>query len=664
MSSNLLIASVGRGSRHAQWLGLGSVTDRNFDVVLIWYDPLDTCGMEQLQRSVVGSRVRVFVHKGFKWPNIYWFVTTHGIDAYERVWVPDDDLEIDVGGINTLFDVMQSQPNLDFVGPSFTSDSVGSSAKYYKNRPGVLLQYTNWIECGSLMFRTSMLKNDLFRKLLSLANTGYYLDYVLKHCVGNRPDRMAIVHTSIVRHPIRTSDNPSPMDAQCPRANHSLDLDRFLEGGMDQHVFDDRSVQTYKLVPQPRMVRQALDLVDRWQSLCSTYRSDTFAIGDTLRQVTQCPESPDNPNNPIPRSIDLPITMAVRGDQISALVSHASQYDITLHREGKYTWTVRQASGPPLIELSIFHHYKGTFQHYKYQSIKLTRSTLYPIREEPFGHIRIYVPQDYRPLVQSLQILKDVSVHVLPTTGKQFRSIGAKNTIQFLLDHPGHSLVRFGDGELDCMVRCDGCSQRSSRDLAHRLQRIVIDPPEKLCLAFIQTEPDFGFGGFKDFVRGRYDNVLDQMDASKHPMFSAYIGRVVIEDEKERDEYWLNIRRLFKRRKVVAVGNNRIRGYHRPRLYDQRDPSWPIRFITHTSDGQEIPGSDAYRVYDDLYQQCLTIGRQFPDALFCLEVGVAATVLAHDLCRQGLQAYDLGRTSYFHRTWLQHTKLIVSGPLK
>lgn len=383
------------------------------------------------------------------------------------------------------------------------------------------------------------------------------------------------------------------------------------------------------------------DVLEQFRSACSAGRIDAFAIGDTLLQA--CGHGP--------ATLAVPITLGVRDDQLQALTDRLAARGLHVHRRSKLDWLVGGAPGCFPIELTVFFHHKGTLQHSKYPPVRLTRSMLHPIQTARVGEHSVPVPSDPAALVDHQQLLRNPSVYTLHTTGKTFRSVGAMGTVRFLLDHPGHSLARFGDGELECMVRLDSCSQRTSRLLARRLQQVVLQAPANLCLGFVQKDADYGYGGFKGMLSGRFDAVLDRMDADRQTMFSAYVGRVDLPSEPERDQYWRTIRQLFRHRKVVMVGNDRVRGYHRSELYAEHDQQWPIRFITQTPDGQEIPGRDSFRVYDGILSQCLEVGRQHPDVLFCLEVGVTATVLAYDLCCAGYQAYDLGRTSYFHRAW-------------
>ena len=113
MRRNLVIARVGAGSLHPEWLDPAS--PRNWDLRLAPYQPIPD---EARRDCVVGEIV-----PGPKWTGIR--ALLNGWDGwrdYDYVWLPDDDIRTSQGTINQMFDVAAGA-GLDLFAPALDDTS-------------------------------------------------------------------------------------------------------------------------------------------------------------------------------------------------------------------------------------------------------------------------------------------------------------------------------------------------------------------------------------------------------------------------------------------------------------------------------------------------------------------------------------------------------------
>lgn len=56
-----------------------------------------------------------------------------------------------------------------------------------------------------------------------------------------------------------------------------------------------------------------------------------------------------------------------------------------------------------------------------------------------------------------------------------------------------------------------------------------------------------------------------------------------------------------------------------------------------------VPKENAFEEYEQIYSECL---KKSKSTLFLLSAGFTATILAHDLAKQGYQAIDIGHITH------------------
>lgn len=185
MTKNFVFTSAGD---HTKFTELWCSEYQNYDIFVIYYGNSDENYLKY--EKLVHSIER---RKGSKFQNFYYFFKTYPeiIDKYERFFILDDDIEITSKDINRMFEISETY-DLLICAPSFTKDSK-ICHKITINKPGVLLEYTNFIEVN-----TPLYNKEALQKLMEKYNPiliGWGVDYLSMWANGiDKPDKYVIVH--------------------------------------------------------------------------------------------------------------------------------------------------------------------------------------------------------------------------------------------------------------------------------------------------------------------------------------------------------------------------------------------------------------------------------------------------------------------------------------
>jgi hypothetical protein len=156
---NLIIARVGRQSLHSTWLN--AAADRNWDLYLCPYQPLPG---ETDERLMQGD-----VLPGPKWTGLRELLESwDGWRAYERVWLPDDDLLASQDTINRFFDIAKAA-GLELCAPALHENSYFAHFSTMRNRRSHVRR-TGFVEIMAPCFSTRAL--SLLLPSLALSSTG------------------------------------------------------------------------------------------------------------------------------------------------------------------------------------------------------------------------------------------------------------------------------------------------------------------------------------------------------------------------------------------------------------------------------------------------------------------------------------------------------------
>lgn len=186
----LVVARVGDRSLHRHWLSGG---ERNFDLYLSYYGAVP----DRFSMDAEYWRGR----KGPKWPILAEHVREDAstFDAYEAIWLPDDDLLIDAKQISRMFEYF-SLFGLALGQPALSHDSYYShSVLLHDGR--YLVRYTNFVEVMAPIFSRESLR--VLSPTFDQSRIGWGLDYLWPYLLDKASvagrigiiDAVTMVHT-------------------------------------------------------------------------------------------------------------------------------------------------------------------------------------------------------------------------------------------------------------------------------------------------------------------------------------------------------------------------------------------------------------------------------------------------------------------------------------
>jgi len=186
---NLVIVRAGDKSLHPDWLGPAG-SERSWDLVVSYFgDDPDIHRRPDVVR---------FDGKGPKWGGLHALLNSGRLDwqAYERIWLPDDDLACTPESIDRLF-MLADYHELHLCQPSLSHDSYISHATTVHN-PRLLLRRTNFIEVMAPMLTRELLERVLPTMVEN--ESGWGLDFLWQLFL-DRPRRdCGVIDAVQIRH--------------------------------------------------------------------------------------------------------------------------------------------------------------------------------------------------------------------------------------------------------------------------------------------------------------------------------------------------------------------------------------------------------------------------------------------------------------------------------
>jgi hypothetical protein len=182
---NLVVSPIGDESVHASWLSHPEA--RTFDLLLINYGSRPDFGRSEA--------THYFARQGFKWELVHHALAHCGdiLDRYANIWCPDCDIRADTGRVNRLFELFEEY-HLQMAQPAIAKGEV--TYKSLRQRPGLILRYTPFVECMCPIFTRQAL--DRVSPTFLENRSGWGLD-----CVWPRffqPCEIAILDSVGVEH--------------------------------------------------------------------------------------------------------------------------------------------------------------------------------------------------------------------------------------------------------------------------------------------------------------------------------------------------------------------------------------------------------------------------------------------------------------------------------
>ena len=235
-------------------------------------------------------------------------------------------------------------------------------------------------------------------------------------------------------------------------------------------------------------------------------------------------------------------------------------------------------------------------------------------------------------------------VDVIENKRQQFfipKVASVDETVEELLNTE-KSFTRFGDGEY-VMMFLDGKLGFQQRDvrLSERLKEVLASRDPNLMIGFKNI---FGAQGpcadRAEFGELR-DHINPLLDANKR-YYDACVTRVT-----QSHKHFLKLKKIWQDKKVVTIEGNLCRLGVGNDLFDNVAS---LRRIL-------APADCAFSVYDEILKEALKIEK---DVLFLIALGPTATVLAHDLCKAGYRAIDIGHLDICYELFLRKEPHMVA----
>lgn len=184
-TKNFLFSSVGDNTDFdTLWFD----DNMNYDIYVIYYG-----NNEENYKKYKSKVTFIESRKGAKYQNFKYFYDTYPniIEKYDRFFLLDDDIIINVEDINEMFKISREY-DLEICGPSFTDEGKISHG-ITRHKPNILLSYTSFVENNVPLFS----KEALDKLMDKIDNTlfGWGIDFLYIICNGlNKKKSYAIIH--------------------------------------------------------------------------------------------------------------------------------------------------------------------------------------------------------------------------------------------------------------------------------------------------------------------------------------------------------------------------------------------------------------------------------------------------------------------------------------
>ena len=197
-TKNMVFTSAGDNTDFIKWW---CSKNSCYDIYVIYY------GDNDIIYNKYSHQVKfIEKNKGSKFQNFLKFYNKYPdiIDNYDRFFILDDDIEITSDDINTMFAISKKY-ELSICGPSFKDNSF-ISWPITKHKPGVLLEYTNFVEVNTPLFNKNALVNTI--KWLDPTLIGWGIDILFIWVNGiNEKKKYAIIHSVSCCNPVGRASN-------------------------------------------------------------------------------------------------------------------------------------------------------------------------------------------------------------------------------------------------------------------------------------------------------------------------------------------------------------------------------------------------------------------------------------------------------------------------
>ncbi len=227
--------------------------------------------------------------------------------------------------------------------------------------------------------------------------------------------------------------------------------------------------------------------------------------------------------------------------------------------------------------------------------------------------------------------------------------------------YQGKSLARFGDGELGWVLgrEAAGGYQDVTPELSSRLKEVLQSDDDRLVVGVLKVLNDdsnmtfLARAHWREFKYRTEDQLLPLLDLNRKYADSSITRPYIdLKDKSGAPAEFSNIKRIWRGKRVLLVEGRESRLGVGNDLFSEAA-------CLHRLLG---PSTNAFSRYDAILSSIEQSSAEYDLVLIAL--GPTATVLAYDLCRNGIQAVDIGHIDNEYEWMLMGAKRKVSIPGK
>lgn len=213
--------------------------------------------------------------------------------------------------------------------------------------------------------------------------------------------------------------------------------------------------------------------------------------------------------------------------------------------------------------------------------------------------------------------------------------LSPKNTLKLLLEQP-KSFARFGDGEV-ALIRGESISfQEYDPRLAEAMRDIISSDSDDLYVGinynYFHTSRHMNAFNRRFYmlnIKPVRDFLLHNCNVNRTYIAAGFNQMYMISDGEDLEQYYFNIKNLFKDRELVIFAGEGI--------FDNLD--YDVFELAASKEYVWGPNRNAFSQYDEIYEKACAYDK---NKTLCFILGPASKVLVYNLAKQGYTAWDIG----------------------
>jgi len=186
MKDYLILTTIGKTNHWRNWLQ----KDRKYDIALVYYE-------NDMNYEHIKNKVEYFWHNpDFKYPSLKKIIDENKyLLNYKYIWMPDDDIVVNTGSINQLFE-WADKLNISLFQPSIIPKNYTWPVTVHKRNSE--FRYVSMVEIMCPGFRGDVLEKiyDTFNESWS----GWGLEWAWVNKSGEKEKSIAIYDKVIIEH--------------------------------------------------------------------------------------------------------------------------------------------------------------------------------------------------------------------------------------------------------------------------------------------------------------------------------------------------------------------------------------------------------------------------------------------------------------------------------